>query len=443
MIELAAIALTFLLFSLFSRRLASTVITAPLFFMLAGFALASDLVQAVSFDSAFATVQVVAITALGLSFFTDASRISVSTLTGSLSLPARLLVIGLPLTFLLGALFAALIFPQMALVEAALLAIILSPSDTGLITTVLGSSRVPTLIRRTINIESSINDGLTTPIAAILIALSQSRLGYEEVSFQLLSPLTQIMTAVLVGGAVGAGGGYLMRLAEKREWIVPTFQGLLYPALVMLALSVTNFLNGNYFIACFIAGVLVGLFIKDYSRGHLGFAETLMQLLSLVTFMFLGTELLKLWGLVTWRVVLYALLSLTVVRILPAAIALWGKKLRWESVLFLGWFGPRGLASIVLATIVVGSIPDVPHVETIVIVAVVTVSLSVLLHGISTIPLVVWYGRRVERMPPDAREFQQVDEIPARFGWLHSAERAEARISGWEERRLPREPDEE
>lgn len=438
MIEIAAIALVFLIFSLFSRKLARTVISAPMFFLLAGLLLASDLVRLVSFEDAAPILQIVGVTALGLSFFNDASRIGLASLGGNVSLPARLLLLGLPLTFLLGTLLAGWLLPDLFWVEAALLATILTPADTGLISMVLSSPRVPVRIRQAINIESSLNDGLTTPIAAILIALSQTRLGYEAISYRLLFPLQQIVVAGLVGVLVGGSGGWASRQAEQRQWIVPSFQGLVFPSLAMLALTLATRLGGNYFIASFVAGVALGFFVQDFSQHRSGFSETLTHLLSLVVFLFLGAKVVELWTSITWQIVLYAALSLMVVRMLPVAAAMWGTGLQGESLLFLGWFGPRGLASIVLATIFVGNLPDIPHAETVITTVTVTVSLSVLLHGISAIPLVVWYGRRMERLLPESPENRPVDEIPFRLGWSHLAAQSDQRVSGWEARRAPR-----
>ena len=435
MIEIAAIALVFLIFSLFSRILAKTVISAPMFFLGAGLLLASDLVRVVNFEDAAPMLLYVGVAALGLSFFTDASRISLAALPGNLSLPARLLLVGLPLTFLLGTLLAGWLLPGLFWVEAALLAVILTPADTGLITVFLNSPQVPARVRQALNIESSLNDGLTTPIAAILITLSQTRLGFESIGYRLSFPLEQILVALVVGLLVGGLGGWLLRHAVQKQWIVPSFQGLVFPSLTMLALTLASCLNGNYFIACFIGGVALGFFVRDFSPQHSGFAETLTHLLSLVVFLFLGAKVVQMWSVITWPIIFYALLSLTVVRILPVAAAMWGKGLRWESLLCLGWFGPRGLASIILATIVVNNLSGIPHAETIIAAVAATVALSVVLHGVSAIPLVAWYSRRMERLGAESPENRPVDDIPSRLGWSAVAGHSERRVSKWEARR--------
>jgi NhaP-type Na+/H+ or K+/H+ antiporter len=346
------------------------------------------------------------------------------------------LLIGLPLTFLLGTLLAGWLLPGLFWVEAALLAVILTPADTGLITVVLNNPWVPARIRQALNIESSLNDGLTTPIAAILIALSRTRLGFESIRYRLSFPLEQILVALIVGLLVGVLGGWLLRRAEQRQWIVPSFQGLVFPSLTMLALTLASYLNGNYFIACFVGGAALGFFVRDSSSQISGFTETLTHLLSLVVYLFLGSKVVELWSPTAWPVVLYAFLSLTFVRMLPIGVAMWGKGLRWESLFCLGWFGPRGMASIVLATIVVGSLSGIPHAETIITAVTITVALSVILHGISAIPLVAWYSRRMKGLHAESPEFRPVEEIPFRLGWSSVARHSEQRVSDWEARRM-------
>ena len=435
MIEIAAIALMFLAFSLFSRRLANTVISAPMFFLLGGMLLASDLVRLVSFEDIEPVLLYVGITALGLSFFNDASRIKLNALRGNVHLPARLLFIGLPLTFLLGTLLAGWLIPDLFWVEAALLAVILTPADTGLIAIVLSSPQVPVRIRQAINIESSLNDGLTTPIVAILVALSQTRLGYETISYRLSFPIEQIVIAMLVGLLVGGAGGWLLRHAVQKKWIVPSFQGLVFPSLTVLVLTIASALNGNYFIACFVGGATLGFFIQDFKQEHVGFSETLTHLLSLVVFLFLGAKLIESGDAISWQIVLYAILSLTLVRILPLSIAMLGNRLKPESMLFIGWFGPRGLASIVLADIVVGRVTGIPHANTIVSTVTVTVALSVVLHGVSAIPLIAWYAHRMTKLQPGAPEFQPAGELPSRFAWSKLSTHTEQRVAAWEGKR--------
>ena len=410
MIDIAAIALVFLIFSLTSRKLAKSVINAPIFFLISGIFIGSDLLTSAGVGDIAPILLFVGVTTLGLSFFNNAARTGFSALKGDISLPFRLLFLGLPLTVLAGTFLAVWLFPELKWIEAALLAVILTPSDTNLIGLVLNNPRVPQRIRQAINIESSLNDGFTTPMASILIILSQVQLRYNVVKYRLIEPFQQIAVAILVGIFVGALGGWFLRLAEEKKWIVPSFQGLVFPSLTMLVLSLSAYYGGNYFIASFVAGIFLTLFIKQISEKEISFSDTLMNLFNLLIFLFLGQIFFELKEEFTWQIFLYAFLSLTLVRILPISIAMWRKKLDISSLLFMGWFGPRGLASIVLATIVVAGVPDIPHGHTIILTVVVTVSMSVVLHGLTAIPFSQWYGDRMEKLPPSAPELYVEDD---------------------------------
>ena len=434
MIELASIAAVFLAFSLVSRRLESTILTAPTVFVAAGVVLGSSLIRALDFAQVATFFLVVGVVALSLSFFNQASRINPATLPGAAALPARLLLIGLPLTIVAGTLVAAGLFPGLTLIEAALLGVILAPADTGLIPAVMASQRVPVRIRQALNVESSLNDGITTPFAALFMALAQIRQGAADVTFHWLWPLTAAAVALGVGVAVGGVGGWLLREADRRGWISPGFQGLVFPSLTMIALSVAYVASGNYFIACFVAGMTTAWVLRDYGERHSRFSETAEHMFSLVVLLILGTEFVERLPSLDWRIVLYAVLSLTLVRMVPIAIAMLGKRLHWQSVLFLGWFGPRGLASIVLGTLVLVTVPGIPHTETIALVVMTTAVFSVVLHGASAIPLAAHYGRRASQFGVEAPENRPVVEMPIRLGWSRQAEQIEGRIAAWETR---------
>ena len=202
----------------------------------------------------------------------------------------------------------------------------------------------------------------------------------------------------------------------------------------MIALPVAYVADGNYFIACFVAGMTTAWVLRDYGERHSRFSETAEHMFSLVVLLILGTEFVERLPALDWRIVLYAFLSLMLVRMVPVVIALLGKRLHWESVLFLGWFGPRGLASTVLGTLVLVTVPGIPHTETIALVVMTTAVFSVVLHGASAIPLAAHYGRRASQFGVEAPENRPVVEMPVRLEWSHHAEQIEERISAWEAR---------
>jgi len=434
MIELAAIASVFLAFSLLSNRLWNTILSAPIFFVTAGFVLGSRLFPAVDFGPAAPYFLVLGILALSLSLFNQALRISPAALRGTASLPARLLLIGLPLTIGAGALAGVCLFPGLGLIEAVLLGTIPAPSDTGLIAAVMGSERVPGRIRQALNVESSLNDGITTPIAVLFMSMAQSGPAFAFVRVHWLSPLTQLALALVTGVMVGVMGGWLLREADRRDWINPGFQGLVFPALTMITLSLTYMAGGNYFVACFVAGTTTAWTLSKNEERYSRFSETAEHMAGLVVLLVLGAKFVERISALDWRIVLYAVLSLTVIRMAPVSIALRGTKLRRESVLFLGWFGPRGLASVVLGTLVLVHVPGIAYSDTIALTVMTTVALSIVLHGVSAIPLVVRYGQRAAQFEADAPEKQPVADMPIRMGWSVQSGSTEARISAWEER---------
>ena len=432
MIEVAVIALVFLLFSLFSRRLQNTILTAPIVFVAAGMLLGSEPVKPITIEQITPYFLLIGSTALGLSFFNDASRINPYTLPGNARLPGLLLIIALPLTILLGTLVAVWLFPGFTVIEAALLATIQSPSDAGLIATVVSSRRVPARIRQAINVESSLNDGITTPFAALFTSFAMIKLGSEEVGYQILSPFIQIGLAVLVGLIVAGAVSWALRVSDRRRWISPSFQGMIFPCLTMITLTITYLVGGNYFIACFVAGLTTAFVLGNFSDRFSRFSETLEQLFTLIVFLILGVIFVQRIDRMDWRVILYAVAGITLLRMLPVAIALRREKLQRESLLFLGWFGPRGLASVVLGTIVLSTIPGIPQLETISLTVMAVVVLSVFVHGASSIPLVVWYGRKTHSLSPDSAENRPVSEIPIRLGWSLLLGGTDERITGWE-----------
>ncbi len=410
MIDIIAIAVVFLIFSLFSGKLEKSIINAPIFFLIAGIIINSDLAKNLGTNNIAPILFFVGVATLGLSFFNNAARTGFSAFKGDISLSSRLLFIALPLTVVLGTLFSFWLIPEVGWLESALLAIILAPSDTNLIGGVLRNPHVPPRIRQAISLESNVNDGLTTPLATIFIILAKTRLDYEVVMQHLIVPVLQILIALAVGIFVGGAGGWIMQKAEKKKWMLPHFRGLVFPSLTVLALSMANYFGGNYFIASFVAGISLSIFDKKIRKKELVFSNTLMNMLSLLIFIFLGQTLYRVWEDITWQIFLYAFLSLTLIRILPVFISMWRTKLQPVSSLFMGWFGARGLASIVLATVVVGSVPDVPNGDTIVHTVIVTVSMSIVLHGITALPLSKWYGKHIQKLSSSIPEMDIIEE---------------------------------
>jgi sodium/hydrogen antiporter len=372
-------------YSLVSAPLQKGIVTAPMMFVLTGIAtslVAPEILQSTVQTSAFLTLAEIGLVLL---LFTDASRADLTTLRRAGALPARLLSIGMLLTIALGTLVGLWLFPQLSLWEAAILAAILAPTDAGLGQVVVSSPLVPKRVREALNVEAGLNDGLSVPFLLFFIALAVSVGGSRETSLlQFIGE--QLGIGCGIGLAIGLGGGMLLRVAHGRHWIVSAFQQLGVVALPVACLLVSELLGASMFIAAFVAGIAVQAVYRDVGRHSVEFAEEWGQLVNLSVFFLFGVLLARNAPEFTLTTFGYAVLSLTVVRMLPVAIALTGAGLDRTTVAFIGWFGPRGLASIVLGLVYLEAEAHLPGEPVIRIAVVATVLVSIFAHGISAKP---------------------------------------------------------
>ncbi len=418
-VDLLLIALAVVLFGLVSRRVEGTPITAPMVFVGAGMLSGSSALGWLEIEPSNELVLVLAEITLVLVLFSDAARIKLRALRRNASLPGRLLVIGFPLTIAAGTLLALPLISELAFWEAAILAVVLAPTDAALGQAVVTSPLVPARIRQALNVESGLNDGLAVPFLTLFLALAAVEEDLEPTSFWVRFVLEQIGLGVLIGLAAGGVGGWLLARAATRGWVTNVFMQLAPLGLAIAAWAGATEAGGNGFIAAFVAGLAAGATTRRIEQHVLDFSEDEGQLLNLTIFFFFGAVVLApALDDITWQIALYAVLSLTVVRVVPVAIALIGTRLRVASVAFLGWFGPRGIATIVLALTVLEEEQDLAGGDTVLLVAAVTVLFSVVAHGASAAPLARAYGRASDRMREDEPEMEAVPELPTRTPML-------------------------
>jgi NhaP-type Na+/H+ or K+/H+ antiporter len=402
------VALVFL-HSLVSGRLERTVLTAPIVFSAAGMLTALILPElrhrGGGDHEAFLTMAEVGLVLL---LFTDASRADLKVLKSMRNLPVRLLTTGMLLTMLLGAVGARLVFPDLSLWEAGILAAILAPTDAGLGQIIVNSPRVPVKIRQALNVEAGLNDGLSVPFLLFFIALAGSGAEDESVSLTRFV-VEQLGFGALVGGGVGWIGGWLLGIAHRRKWMAHSWQQLGVVALPFLCLLASERVGASMFIAAFVAGLAVQPGFKEAARHSVEFTEQWGQLLNLSVFFLFGLLVARAWPQFDARHALYAVLSLTVVRMLPVALAVNGMGLSRATVLFMGWFGPRGLASIVLGLIYLETLTHTSADPTIQLVVMATVLCSIVAHGLSALPGTELYARRIQTLHPDAPELEAAD----------------------------------
>jgi NhaP-type Na+/H+ or K+/H+ antiporter len=397
------------LHSLVSDRLERTVVTAPIVFTTAGMLvllLLPELRERKVNSELFLRV---AEAGLVLLLFADASRTNLQVLKSIRNLPARLLSTGMLLTIVLGALAALAVFHQLTLWEAGILAAILAPTDAGLGQVIVNSPRVPMRIRQALNVEAGLNDGLSVPFLLFFIALADASADGQRASFTRFI-VEQLGYGTLIGVGIGLAGGWLLGLAHRRKSTADSWQQLGVVALPAFCAVASEAVGASMFIAAFAAGLAVQVGFKEAGKHSVEFTEEWGQLLNLSVFFIFGLLVARDWRQFTAALVLYAVLSLTVVRMFPVAIALMGTRLSRATLLFMGWFGPRGLASIVLGMVYLEHGKQHPGEATIRLAVMVTVLLSIFAHELSAMPGIELYSRKIRTLPSSALELEGVPQ---------------------------------
>ena len=390
---LTALAVLLLAWSLVAGRVERLDVTGPIVFVAAGIAAAAGPVDELHVSLETGIVHELAELTLVLVLFSDAVRVDPRDLRGHAGVPARLLLIALPLVVAAGAGLAAVMFTDLPWQLAALLAAILAPTDAALSAAVVADRSLPLGIRRSLNVESGLNDGLAAPLVTALIAAAGVAIGAGEFADSASGPgwdaVLGLAGGVAVGVATGHLGGRAVIAARDRGWTETGGERVATLMVALLPFTVARSVGANYFVAAFVAGLAYRGATRANRDHTVELPELLGQVLSLAVWFVVGATLVA--GAVEvldWRVVLYAACSLTVVRMAPVALALLGAGTDRATTVFLGWFGPRGLASVIFALLVAEELPtDDPGISTVVSVVVVTVLASVVLHGVSGRPL--------------------------------------------------------
>jgi NhaP-type Na+/H+ or K+/H+ antiporter len=394
------------LYSLVSRRLEHTVITAPIVFTSAGILLILVISGLHEVSLTRESFRELAEIGLVMLLFADAARINLTTLRSKERLPLRLLSIGMLLTILLGAIVAHLLFPHLSIWEAGILAAILAPTDAGLGQVIVHSPWVPLRVRQALDVEAGLNDGLSVPFLMFFIAVSQ--MGTDGAHQVLLNYIgEQLGMGALVGLAIGLAGGWLLGQSRRQGWMAASVQQLGLVTLPILSILACEPVGGSMFIAAYVAGLAVQGGFRDASALSVEFIEGWGQLFDYFVFFLFGLLVALAFERFTLIHALYATLSLTVVRMIPVAVAVIGTHLSVATVLFMGWFGPRGLASIVLGLVFLEEETHLPGEETIKLVVMVTVMLSIFAHGFSALPGIDLYTRKVATLDATSPEHRQ------------------------------------
>ena len=393
-LDIALIAGCTLVFGCIAGLIERSWVSGPLIFMAIGYVFGPNVFGIFSFDADIEVIKTLAEVTLAIVLFNDAASIGLKPLGKHPLVPTRTLLAGLPMTLALGALIAIFIFPDFTWVHAVLLSIILAPTDAALGLAVIKNHAVPQEIRRGLNAESGLNDGICVPFLLVFLALAQGTEPDQSLGhFLIVTIIKEVGIGFLVGVSMSAAGWLLCRHAIKAQWIskrwilVPTI------SLAVMTFGLAQYLGGSGFIAAFCGGLFFGEKLHGAYNDELAESEINGEIFSLLTWLLFGTLMVDIVRDVVWQELLYAVLSLTVIRMLPVFISLTGTPLSTEKKLFVGWFGPRGLASIVFIIMLMQS--DLEHSDTIINTATITVILSVILHGITAFP----WSKRFKKSP--------------------------------------------
>lgn len=423
MTTLAVIGAVIALVSLFRERLRSLPLTTPMLYVAAGMVLAPEVLGLELFADGLEdeTIALVAEVTLALLLFSDAARIDTRNDTTSLALPARLLGIGLPLSIALGTLLTALLLTDLRWAEAALVAAILSPTDAALGEAVVSNPAVPVRIRQALNVESGLNDGLVVPVIAIFSALAAE--GELDSAGGLVSDaVLEVGLAVFVGTIVAFAFSVIVPFASAHGWSDAEGFRIVALGAGVMAFAGSVAVGGNGFVAAFACGLLARRIMGPKVTEHAEFAEDVSQVGAAAVFLIFGGVMV--WpalDLVSPVILLCAVGTLTVGRMLPVAVATIGTGLMRQTVMFLGWFGPRGLASMLFGLLLVSD-SDVDRPDELFAIITLVVLCSVVLHGMSASlgarRYAAWYETNA-RDDQHMMEAEMVVESPLR--WISPA----------------------
>lgn len=391
---LAVAAVCILLWSLVSARLERWRISSAMFYVALGLIVTHGPVSLIDVHLNSHTLGSAAELALSMVLFTDASRVNLHRLRADVGIPSRLLFFGLPLAIVIGALVAVSVFGGVSGWIALLVAVIVAPTDAALGAPVIEDTRVPMRVRRALNVESGLNDGLATPIFTIVLALAVSHgAGHGP------GPVSSILTvlgAIALGAVSGAVGGWAMRISTARGWSETAVHPISVTVLALATYGAALAVGVNGFVAAFVAGISFGASWRPVDAADadvtIALASDLGGILSALVWLMFGAMLVPAVEDLNWQTVVFAILALTLVRGLAVAVSLIGVGFDRATVRFIAWFGPRGLASVVFCLIAYEEL-DPGDARFVLTTTVTVVLFSVVAHGVSAGPLAERFGR--------------------------------------------------
>ena len=383
-LPLAILASFAFLYSILAGRLEKTPISGPMVFIAFGLLVGPLGTGWLKLDVTTTELRILADLVLALVLFSDAASVNKVALKSGLHLPLRMLLVGLPAVIALGFLTGWLMFDTLTFWEMAILATMLSATDAALGKTVVTSKAVPANIRMALNVESGLNDGLCVPVLFLFIALADAG-SHDTSALAVHLVVTEIGIGLFVGLSITALGVWFIFHAWRRGWITELWGQLPVTMLALICFAVAQSLHGSGYIAAFVGGLLFGYLARKRAHKLVLDTEGVGEAVGILTWVLFGSVVIpEVIDRFTWQVFGYAVLSLTIIRMLPVLLSLAGTKESLRERLFMAWFGPRGLASIVFAVIVLNQ--DIAGAEQLAVIVSCTVLLSAVIHGISAVP---------------------------------------------------------
>ena len=381
-------------YSLIAKRIENSFISGPMVYTTVGLFCGSWGLGLFGLDATSNDLRMLADMTLALVLFSDAANANLSVLKRQIQIPSRMLFIGLPAAIVLGFIIAACLFEQLSLLEAAILATMLAATDAALGKAVITNQQVPARIREVLNAESGLNDGLYVPILLLLIALTvNSQGGAHEDTQALLLVAEELGIGLIVDLSLAFVGSQFLKMSMMHAYLSEVWGQITVVALAITCFAIAQEFHGSGYIASFSGGLLFGYLTKEKAHHLIIGTESAAEVLALLTWVLFGAAVIVgLLDLISWQVVVYALLSLTVIRMLPIFLAFTGSDVSTFSRLFMDWFGPRGLASLVFFIIVMDS--GIEGGRFIALIVITTVLLSLILHGITAKPLAQWLSKK-------------------------------------------------
>ena len=396
-VNLAILAGFAFIYSAIAGRIERSMVSGPIVFLLFGLICGPMGLGILNIESSDMEMRAIVDITLALILFIDASNADLKILKSHVKIPWRMLIVGMPGVILLGVVAGWYLFPDLAFFELCILATVLAATDAALGKGVITNKAVPSRIREGLNAESGLNDGLAVPILFVFIALATGANSDQDGTSMALGLVAQELG---IGAAVGLGltfvGAKLASWCYQQGWWSDIWKQVLVVALALACFATAQSLHGSGYIAAFVGGLLFGQLAGKDTHELVFAAEGIGEVLAMTTWVVFGSAVVgQAWAGMTWPIVIYSLLSLTVIRMLPMVVSLTGTGENLESKLFLSWFGPRGLASIVFIIIV--SSYDLPGESTMLHAVVCTITLCVLAHGFTANAWANGLGRRSQR----------------------------------------------